>query len=498
MKYSIQHIIYALATAIFLAGCETEFDNPVGDTSSYSNGDVGFSKFVALGDSLTAGYADGALYLMGQENSFPSILAQQFALVGGGEFIQPLVDDNAGGLLLGGTQITDNRLVLSGTSGDDLSPVTVSDTPTTEVLSALTGSFNNMGVPGAKSFHALSEGYGFRDAATIAGGLANPYFARFASGDSTTASMIGDAAGQAPSFFVLWLGNNDILSYATGGGTGTDQTGNFDALTYGPEDITDPIAVFPGTYSGLIASMTVAGGKGVLVNIPNVSSIPYFTTVPYNAIPLDAATADELNAGFAAYNGGVNAALGLSLIDAAEAAQRQINFVEGVNPVLILDDDLSDITAVDPALINMRQATVNDLILLPTSSTIGVSSGGLYGVSVPLVDADVLTENEAALVETARMAYNATIQATADASDDLVLYDAATMLDELNTSGLNYGTGSIFSTYATGGGFSLDGVHPTARGYAVIANGIIDTINEGFGANIPHVDPSAYTTVFIQ
>ena len=72
------------------------------------------------------------------------------------------------------------------------------------------------------------------------------------------------------------------------------------------------------------------------------------------------------------------------------------------------------------------------------------------------------------------------------------------MLDELNTSGIFYGTGGITSTYATGGGFSLDGVHPTARGYAVIANDIIEVINNGFGANIPPVDPNAYTTVFIQ
>ena len=496
MKFSIQHIIYALTATVFLSGCETEFDDPVGDTSSYTNGSADFSKFVTLGDSLTAGYADSALYLMGQESSFPSILAQQFALVGGGAFEQPLVDDNAGGMLLGGDPDIlglSNRLVLSGTSQEDLSPVPVSDTPTTEVLNVISGPFNNMGVPGAKSFHALSTTYA--DPAGI-GTTANPYFVRF--GSSTSASMAGDAAAQAPTFFVLWLGNNDILSYATGGGTGTDQTGNSDTTTYGAEDITDPTAVFPGTYSGLVTSMTAAGGKGVLVNIPNVSSIPYFTTVPYNAVPLDAATADELNAGFAAYNGGVNAALGLTLIDAAEAAQRQINFVEGLNPVLILDDDLTDITGVDPALINMRQATANDLILLPTASTIGVSSGGLYGVSVPLVDADVLTESEAAIAETARIAYNAIIQASADGSANLVLYDAAAVLDELNTSGINYGTGSIFSTYATGGGFSLDGVHPTARGYAVISNGIIETINDGFGANIPPVDPSAYTAVFIQ
>jgi hypothetical protein len=43
-----------------------------------------------VGNSLTAGYADGGLYLEGQQNSYPSIIAKQMALVGGGKFTQPL------------------------------------------------------------------------------------------------------------------------------------------------------------------------------------------------------------------------------------------------------------------------------------------------------------------------------------------------------------------------------------------------------------------------
>ena len=68
----------------------------------------------------------------------------------------------------------------------------------------------------------------------------------------------------------------------------------------------------------------------------------------------------------------------------------------------------------------------------------------------------------------------------------------------MKASGIDYGTGKIEATYATGGGFSLDGVHPTARGYAVLANGIIDTINSSFSANIPKVDPGARTTIFLK
>jgi hypothetical protein len=38
--------------------------------------------------------------------------------------------------------------------------------------------------------------------------------------------------------------------------------------------------------------------------------------------------------------------------------------------------------------------------------------------------------------------------------------------------------------YVKGGAFSLDGVHPTARGYALIANKFIEAINAKYGATL--------------
>ncbi len=92
--------------------------------------------------------------------------------------------------------------------------------------------------------------------------------------------------------------------------------------------------------------LTADGAKGVLVNIPEVTSIPYFTTVPTNAIPLDAATAAALNAQFAAYNTQILPGLvGIGFITPEEAAFRMINFSAGQNFPIMTDDDLTDITA---------------------------------------------------------------------------------------------------------------------------------------------------------
>jgi phospholipase/lecithinase/hemolysin len=122
----------------------------------------------------------------------------------------------------------------------------------------------------------------------------------------------------------------------------------------------------------------------------------------------------------------------------------------------------------------------------------------VWGVGTALLDTDVLTEYEVGFVETARTAYNVTIQAAADADPNLLLFDADAFFTKLSTTGILYGSGGISSTFAQGGAFSLDGVHPTARGYAVIANEIFKVINAGFGGYIPPVNPSDYSTVFYQ
>ncbi len=505
MKNTIK--IFLGILAIGFVSCEAEFDNRVDEDGFYTSGTANLSNYVAVGNSLTAGYADGALYITGQNNSYPNIMAQQFAKAGGGEFTQPLMADNTGGLLLSGTQVAANRLVLAVDDQGNPGPVTLEGTPTTEITTSATGPFNNMGVPGAKSFHLVAPGYG--NVAGVSSGASNPYYARFATSDNAT--VIADAASLSPTFFSLWIGNNDILGYATSGGAGVDQTGNLDPSTYGSSDITDP-NVFASAYSAQVDALTATSTGGVLINIPDVTSIPYFTTVPVQAIPLDAATAGVVNAQFGLYNTQVLPGLvGAGVISSDEAAARQINFVAGVNYPTIMDDDLTDLSVIlqgppfnlDPItaglLGQLRQANDNDLVVLPASSVLGTTPDpsnplGVVGVSIPLEDRYVLTAVEQGRVSTAAASYNATIQALASAHD-LVFLDARAALARVASTGVPYDAGMLTSTYVTGGAFSLDGVHPTPRGYAYTANLIIEAINGKYDATIPKVNIGNYGTV---
>ena len=298
-------------------------------------GTANFSNYVAIGNSLTAGFSDNALFIAGQEASFPNMLASNFALAGGGTFNIPFMADNLGGATLQGNPILGNRLFLAFTA-DGPTPTPVPGTGTTEISTKLSGTFNNMGVPGAKSYELLAPGYG--SVAGVAVGTANPYFARFSS--SETATVLEDAAAQSATFFSLWIGSNDILLYATNGGSGVDQTGNPDPTTYGRNDITDP-TVLAGSIQGILQTMTAGGAGGVIANLPDVTDIPFFTTVPF--APLDPTSESfgpqipVLNAQFA----------GLNLVfQALGVPERQFIFSEtAASPVIIHDEDLPNLSA---------------------------------------------------------------------------------------------------------------------------------------------------------
>ncbi|WP_348812209.1 G-D-S-L family lipolytic protein [Flavobacterium maritimum] len=482
----IKNFKWLLLVSLSFVACDSNDENTVVE-EPVSSGSANFAKYVALGDSFAAGYSDGALFKKGQEGSYVNILSQQFAEAGGGEFKIPFMSDNIGGLLLGGKIIAASRLYFNG-----LRPATVNGMPTTEVSSVLAGPFNDLGVPGAKSYHLVAPGYG--NVAGVATGAANPYFARFASSSGTT--VLADALMQTPTFFSLWIGGNDVLGYATSGGVGVNQTGNLNPATYGSNDITDP-NVFASVYSSIVTNLTANGAKGVVANLPYVSTLPYFTTVPYNPVPLTAVVATQLNAGYAAYNGGLQFAASKGLISVAEAAKRTIGFSAGSNAVVIEDSYLTNLTAY--GIPSYRHATPEDLMVLPSMNFIGTAIGGdptkVNGVSVPLADKWVLSKEEIAEVKTATDAYNVTIKAVVEAKG-LAFVDTKTMMTQLSTAGIVSNSFTLTATYVTGGAFSLDGVHPSPRGYALIANAFSTAINTKYSSTLKKVDVGLYSILY--
>ncbi len=77
-----------LSLAVFTA-CERKIDE-----FKVTSGSADFTRYIAVGNSLVAGYADGALYKTGQSYSILNIIAKQLQLAGSGAFVQPMVNNS--------------------------------------------------------------------------------------------------------------------------------------------------------------------------------------------------------------------------------------------------------------------------------------------------------------------------------------------------------------------------------------------------------------------
>lgn len=484
-------------------------------------GSADFSNYVAIGASFTSGFTDNALFKAAQENSFPNILSQQFEKVGGGTFTQPLTSDNYGGLAAAGSRLPgfDPRLVFGGAGPVPLESVIGTVTVSTDIaINKPTGPFNNMGVPGAKSYHLLFDGYG--NIANLATKTANPYFVRMAS--SATATVLGDAMAQSPTFFTLSeIGGNDVLGYAISGGDGSN--------TITPSAGNVGVG-FDATFGYLVTTLTSGGAKGVVTNVPYVKDLPHFTTVPYKPLsPTNPAFGPQiatLNGIFGQLNQ-VFAFLGVP--------ERSIIFsTTAASPVVIKDENLTNLSAQITAVLNAsptfpafvqsfglpaqaapnvaalfgltygqaRQAKETDLLVLPSSSVIGtvnmdsvafLMSQGLpqtlagqfsaEGITLPLADKWVLTPEEQQEIKDATDAYNATIASVANSNPNVTLVDLNNILQEATANGVVFDNYTMRTKLVTGGAIGLDGIHLTARGYAYLANKFLEKIDEAFGSN---------------
>ena len=465
MKINIKYLMLSMTLLVLTACIEDDMDSPAYSELyvDISSGSADFTRMVSLGASITAGMTDGALFFAGQQNSYPNIMAgvmsQALDNSGPTNFTQPYMDDNIGGLLFYGNQIASPRLYFNGAG-----PAVLPATPTTEITNFTPGPYSNLGVPGAQAVHVLAPGYG--NLAGVPAGLANPYFARMASSSGT--SIIGDALAQQPTFVTLWSGGNDALGYATSGGT---------------SELTTP-DYFNFAFGNTIGALAQSVPAGLVINVPDVTSIAYLNTIPYNAVPLDAGTAGALNGGFAPYNGGLAVAQAFGLITADEVAARTITFAEGQNAVTMVDEYLTDLSAL--GLPSYRQATMNDKIVLTAATFIGTSAGGPFdinGVSVPLADNWVLSSDEVMETQTATAAFNATIAALTSQYGWAFL-DAHALLNEAASTGVAFDDYVMTTDLVFGGLFSLDGVHPTARGNALIANKMMEAIDAQYGSNL--------------
>lgn len=434
-----------ISTAVAFTSCKPKLD-----ANTPEKGNMDPTRFVAVGGSTTAGFADGALYAEGQENSVGNILATQFQSVGGGNFLQPLMSSSSVGIGFTGKSKSILGYKTDCTGATSLSPIPFNAAGGDLAglgTSVYSSAFNNMGVPGMTSNEMFYPGYG--NSANGAGNY-NAFFARMAS-NPLTSTVLSDAMNANPTFFSLYTGEQDILNYAINGGG---------ASVISPVNGAAGVG-FDGSITSAVTSLTSNGAKGVIGNVPDVTLYPFFNTIPYNGLKLDAATAQLLTN-----------ALG----------QQGMSFAEGNNAFVIQDNSLP---------LGARQMKPGEYILLsiPLDSVKCNKMGSL----IPIPERYILTLEEVANIKTATNSYNAVISQVAS-TYGLALADVNTFLKSVKTGVIFNGIG-LNANFVSGGTFSLDGIHLNPIGNAMVSNVFIKSINQTFGSTIPQVDATKYRGV---
>jgi len=374
-----------------------------GAALAVNTGSADFTNYVSAGDSLTAGFMSGSLIDTSQLHDYPLIIATQ---AGVSDFEQPLVSPPGIPAILHLVGLFPTVIVPEPGQGH----------PENLNLPRL---YNNLAVPGETAGTMITVSSDVPS--TGKPGLHDLILRGFG-------TQLEEVIGAKPTFVTLWIGNNDALGAAT--------SGNVALLT--------PLPVFTHEYQtivGAIASMT--GAKMAIANIPDVTSIPFVTTIP--PFLVDPTTNQPV-----IFNG---------------------NLVPLIGPKGLLGPGDHVLLSAGPDLAK------------------GLGIPRPIGTGLPLPASDVLLAADAATIDNQIAGYNAVIQATAQ-QVGAAFVDANALLKELATTGIQVGGIPFNASFLTGGVFAYDGVHPTHFGYAFVANAFIAAINQKFGAAIPPADLS--------
>jgi lysophospholipase L1-like esterase len=397
-------------------------------TAGMAGAQVDFSNYVALGDSLTAGYASSGLVQFYQERSYPALLATQ---AGAPAFEMPLV--SAPGL--------PNLLELQSLSPLTLAPIP--GAPGLPINAEYPLPYNNLGVPGSAVFDTL---FTVGDITNLLAGNQNNVMHDLIlripvvldpdtglpvldpiTGEPIPFPAVTQAIARNPTFVSVWIGNNDILAAALAGTP-------IEGVTM------TPVEDFQALYTQLIGALaTMTTADMVLLNLPDATAIPYVTTVdPFVDIP-------------------------------------------GVGRIYLISDQ-GQLT--DSDMVTLGAAgLIAQGYGLPGGPPLPADLNPLTGEP-----GYVLSAAERQVISERIAAFNAVIDGVA-AEFGIPVLDVNQIFGDI-AAGDRWILGGIelSADFLTGGIFSYDGVHPQTIGYGLVAVNLIDLINDSYNANIPQVN----------
>jgi hypothetical protein len=266
----------------------------------------------------------------------------------------------------------------------------------------------------------------------------NPYFERILPTGKEDLSYIELVKASNFTFFTASIGDYDMLTFAASGGR--------NSMT--------ETSVFALNCQKLFDALVVNKAQGIVTNLPNILDLPYFNYYSFDEI---------------AKKIGV---LGI--------------YITTGNGII-------------------RLATSEDKILLDAISNVGKSNGlgqkKGHLASYPLSNEEVLDKDEINAVAARLNDFNGVLKFEAN-KRSIPVYDLNNLYKQVKNKSFIVNGIKFDNSLMTGSFFSLDGIHPTPRGSAVIANEIIKVINDNYKNSIkvaiPTLDVSRFEGLKIK
>lgn len=435
------------------SGCSTDETTTPAPPGPPDTGTANFARYVAIGNSLTAGYQSAALSQRDQIYSYPNQIAKLIQQ----PIEQPLIIDPG----IGGRY----RLISLSPSPALIQEPSVPPVPSSNLNIALSRPYNNLGIPGAILYDMLdtTDASGNFLNKSIARG--NPFFALILRSGLLGNSVFQQAKNLQPTFITCWIGNNDVLGYATSGGTRGTNVG----LAAPPKTKPTESALFVTWYRQLLDSLhAIPTAPGIVTaNIPDVTSIPFFTTLGpqiHAKLPSGVPLRYQRNG---------NRGPAFDTTSLAGAATDPLITLTGITYAPLLGQPTG------------KWYIDNGITSLPA----GIDTTKPFGVHPqnPWPDALTLDSDEQTVAATSVSEFNAIIDSVAS-NRGIGVVDVNSLLRKVKAKQIyDPQLGTFSSDFITGGTFSYDGVHPTSRGQSLVANAFIQVINAKFGAHIPAI-----------
>jgi len=457
-------LLVATLAVAFVAGCSSGSSLPAINRSA--SGNAVFSHLVGVGDSLTAGVQSGALLGAlgvtspfsgypggavppGQESGFWSILYQrgtgtpQAAMFNPAVSPLPLIRGPGLGSQLVPTPTGAIAATQSPCSAFNNAAYAAGTAATTRLSG--TQSISDLGVPGMTVHEALymtgpltgpASGpmcsYPLNPAdptsalqAVVSSESGNflPVLGSFAS--VTPLTEVNAAASLHPSLSTVWLGGNDLLKFTFSGGKApVDSPGQMQS-----------------DFTQIIRTLQSSGSRVVVANLPDILFLPQF----FRGGPTLTATLEAPPFSVPAIP--------------ATAVTAYIAATYHVGPGGFLTE-----TGFFKTLATLKGGSVTPVLSAP---------------------GDYLVDAFAVQVQSLNTQYNAAIAAAA-LSSGAPLVDVHKLFATIHEAGGIPVNPPFCCTLGFGGGLlSIDGIHPSNTGYALVANAFIQTIDAAYGATAP-------------